>query len=204
MSTPHGQVTPDVDGGCLPLLATKVRVGSDSRGSEGPGAVRRANASWAFVLSRDGTRHGGDVGCRCRPRFLRQTELRSHISGRVGANALPGAWVTSEMNKTGHSPISITKVVGALATVGWVVVVVLVLWSAVGVGPRSGRSPIQVRCRYVRPRWGRRRPTLVRGVYSGLGMPNLGLGVADAVLVPLVALDATPHGPRSGLRGRCG
>ena len=133
-----------------------------------------------------------------------QSSGATSAEGRVSANARPGAWVTSEMNKTGHSPISITKVVGALATVGWVVVVVLVLWVAVGVGPRSGRSPIQVRCRYVRPRWGRRRPTLVRGVYSGLGMPNLGLGVADVVLVPLVALDATPHGPRSGLRGRCG
>ena len=37
LGTPHSQLTPDVDGGCLPLLTTKVHgIGSDSRGSEGP------------------------------------------------------------------------------------------------------------------------------------------------------------------------
>ena len=83
---------------------------------------------------------------------MRRTELRSHISGRVSANARPGAWVTSEMNKTGHSPISITKVVGVLATVDGVVVVVLGLL-VVGatavvlvVGARGRRSDVRCRC----------------------------------------------------------
>ena len=93
-------------------------------------------------------------------RCLRQTELQSHISRRVGANALPGAWVTSEMNKPGHSPISITKVVGVLAAVDEVVVVVLGL-VAVGavavvrvVGARGRRVDLRRPCR---PRRGRRR-----------------------------------------------
>ena len=109
---------------------------------------------WAVVLSRDGTRPGLDVVRRCR--FLRRTEPRCHISGRVGANALPGAWVTSGMNKN-HSPISITKVAGALVTVNEVANVVLGLvvvnaMAVVGVHGRwSGRR------RHRGPPGGRRR-----------------------------------------------
>ena len=111
---------------------------------------------WAFVLSRDGTRPGLDAVRRCR--FLRRTEPWSHISGRVGANALPGAWVTSGMNKN-HSPISITKVAGALVTVNEVANVVLGLVRVVvGVhgrwsGGRRRRGPPGGRRRRWRRIW---------------------------------------------------